>query len=327
LGEILQSQRETLMRRLIYLSWPAHEISGGIKMAFRHVESLRAAGFNAAIATPDGKPPNWFETTAPVLGLAELSQETDVLVFPENHNPMLEHFAGWPNHKVVFCQNQHMIQRGLGNRRDYAAFGVRDLICPGPTAAYFCRRRFPTVSIFLVPYPVDTTLFRPQPVKRLQIAYVPRKRPAEVVVINDLFRAENPQWAGIPWVQIANVPEAEVARILSESALYLSLCRFEAFPLTLMEALASGCVTAGFAGIGGRDMATTGNGFWAAEDDCLDCVDQLNKAVRLAVEGGGRLQELVETAVRTAGMYGRERFVARLTACWKELAPDALAGA
>ena len=28
------------MRRVVYLSWPAEEISGGIKMAFRHVEAL-----------------------------------------------------------------------------------------------------------------------------------------------------------------------------------------------------------------------------------------------------------------------------------------------
>jgi hypothetical protein len=73
-------------------------------------------------------------------------------------------------------------------------------------------------------------------------------------------------------------------------------------------------------------MATTANGFWAAEDDCLDGVDRLAEAVRLVMDGGDRLQELIESAVRTAGTYGRERFVARLTACWKELAPDAQTG-
>jgi hypothetical protein len=44
------------MRRITYLSWPAGEITGGIKMAFRHVETLREKGFDAGIATPDARP-------------------------------------------------------------------------------------------------------------------------------------------------------------------------------------------------------------------------------------------------------------------------------
>jgi hypothetical protein len=314
------------MRRIIYLSWPAHEISGGIKMVFRHVEALRQAGFAAFVATPDGQPPGWFTSDAPVLGLADLSPNTDVLVFPENHNPLLEHFAGWPVLKAVFCQNQYMVPRGLGSRRDYADYGVRVLICPGQVVAAYCRRRFPALHTLIVQNYVDSNVFRFQRAKRLQIAYIPRKRPAEVGIINDLFRAENPKWADIPWLQIVNVPEAEVARVLGESAVYLSLCRFEAFPLTVLEALASGCVIAGFTGIGGREIATAGNGFWAAEDDCVDCVDQLTEAVRLVVEGGDGWREMAEASVRTALLFGRERFVERLVTCWRELAPDAQTG-
>jgi hypothetical protein len=62
-------------------------------MAFRHVETLRAEGFPAWIATPDAKPPAWFETTAPVLALADLQPASDLLVFPENHAGFLQKFA------------------------------------------------------------------------------------------------------------------------------------------------------------------------------------------------------------------------------------------
>src|SRR5262245_15423384 len=55
-------QPMTPPRRIVYVSWPADEIAGGIKMAFRHVEALRGAGFTACIATPDAKPPPWFQT-------------------------------------------------------------------------------------------------------------------------------------------------------------------------------------------------------------------------------------------------------------------------
>jgi hypothetical protein len=65
------------MRRIVYLSWPAQQISGGIKMAFRHVEALRDAGYEAYVATPDAQPPNWFATTAPVLPFTDLARDTD----------------------------------------------------------------------------------------------------------------------------------------------------------------------------------------------------------------------------------------------------------
>jgi hypothetical protein len=310
------------MRRIIYLSWPAREITGGIKMTFRHVEALRQEGFHAFIATPDAQPPGWFETTAPILPLSELVPGTDLLVFPENHAGFLKQFVDWTNRKVIFCQNQFMVFRGLDGRADYADFGVHDLICPGQQVAAFCRRRFPKQTIHLIPYPLDTQLFQPQQPKRLQIAYAPRKRPLEAAFLGDLFRAENPSLASIPWVALAKMSEKEVAHVLGESALYLSLARFEALPLSMLEALSSGCVVAGFTGFGGRDYATSANGFWAAEDDCLDAADQLTRAARLVVEGGDRYQHLVEDARRSAAVYSRERFLRHLIDCWQKLLQD-----
>lgn len=76
---------QPMAHRIVYLSWPAREISGGIKMAFRHVEVLREAGFDAVIATADAEPPEWFQTTAPVINLNAIVHSEDVLVFPENN--------------------------------------------------------------------------------------------------------------------------------------------------------------------------------------------------------------------------------------------------
>ena len=44
------------MPRIAYLSWPAAEISGGIKVAFQHVALLNAHGQAAVVATEDGAP-------------------------------------------------------------------------------------------------------------------------------------------------------------------------------------------------------------------------------------------------------------------------------
>ncbi|HUT94079.1 MAG TPA: hypothetical protein VMY37_31745 [Thermoguttaceae bacterium] len=311
-----------MTQRIAYLSWPPNEISGGIKMAFAHVEALREAGWEAVIATPGAGMPTWFESDAPVIDTSELVADQDILVFPENHHRFLKSLASWPNRKLVFCQNQFMVHRGLKGSRDYADFGVRGILCVGRHALDFCRRRFPSQPISSVPVFIDHDLFCFQPQKRLQIAFTPRKRPLEAAFIQDLFRAENPGFRDIPWVQISGVPTRTVAQILKESAIYLSLCRFECVPLTALEALACGCVTAGFTGFGAREYTTAKNGFWATEDDCLDCVTQLTRAVRTVTAGGPSHSEMLEAAHISASYYSRQRFASRLVEFWRVYLSD-----
>jgi hypothetical protein len=293
--------------RIVYLSWPAKEITGGIKQVFCHVEILRESGFDAAVATAGAEPPGWFETTAPVMDLSALDRERDILVFPENYHEMLVSFASWPNRKVVFCQNHFMVCRGLGDRGDYADLGVCAILGVGRLAADFCRRRFPSLPTVQVPVCVNQKLFYCQSHNRLLIAVAPAKRPLEAAFICDLFRARHSEFRKIPWARIARFPEHKVAAILRDSAIYLSLCRFEAVPLSILEAFACGCVTAGFTGFGAREFTTTKNGFWAAEDDCEDCVEQLERAVRLVTAGGPAHSDMLDAAHLSASYYSRER--------------------
>lgn len=302
--------------RVVYLSWPAQEISGGIKMAYRHVEALCAAGFDAVVATQDGNAPAWFATTANTIGINAVQREYDTLVFPENHGGLLKAFHAWPNRKVVFCQNPYMVFRGLNGARCYSDYGVSHIISVGRHTSDYCRRRFPALDIAWVPVFVDNQVFRLGSQKHLQIAYSPRKRPLEAEFIKDLFSTENPQW-NVRWVPIAGIGEPEVARILAESAIYLSLCRFEACPLSILEAFCAGCITAGFTGFGARDYTTTANGFWAAEDDCLDVVMQLGRAMRIVTDGKASYSDMLSTAYADAQRYSRQAFETRLVRFWE----------
>jgi hypothetical protein len=241
----------------------------------------------------------------------------DILVFPENHHGFLATFAAWPNRKVVFCQNQYMVIRGLEGCRDYTAFGVSGILCVGRYVAEYCRMRFPYLPVALVPVYIDQQLFRPLATKRLQIAFAPHKRPMEAAFIRDLFRARNPQFESIPWVEVSGATEKQVAGLLNETAICLALCRYEACPLTILEALAAGCVTVGFTGFGARQYTTARNGFWVGEDDCLDCAEQLGHAVRVVVEGGPLYHDLVEAGLGTARDYSRDRMVRSVVGFWE----------
>ena len=304
------------MPRIVYLSWPAAEISGGIKTIFQHVEMLAAAGVDAAVATADGVAPKWFDSTARLVTQAQVTGD-DVLVFPENDHQLIARFAAHEGRKLVFCQNPTFIYRGLGPWLSSAEAGVTHVMCPSHSVMHVCRRRFPDLGIVHVPLFIDHARFVPAPVKRLQIAAIPRKRPQEFGVIRDLFRARYPQFDAVDWLVIQGATEQVVAQELGRSEVFLSLARLEAHGLTTLEAFACGAVVAGFCGIfGGSDSATARNGFWAEEDDVIGCVEQLARAVALAAERGPAYDAMIEDGKRTAAHYSRENTQRELLRFW-----------
>ncbi len=303
--------------RIVYLSWPAHEISGGIKASFQHVQLLLEAGIDAAVATPDGKPPGWFVSTAPVLTLEDI-RDGDVLVFPENHLAMLQAMAPRSNPKIVFCQNCSLIFRGVVPGNSYSTFGVTHLLCPSQQVMQYGRQRFPDLKLGYAPFYLDLSLFAPSPARKLRIAAVPRKRLVEYGAILDMFRAVYPRFGQIEWVYLEDATEAQVAQVLSESAVFLSLARLEAHGMTKLEAMACGCIVAGFTGVvGGSDSSTAANGFWAPEDDIVTCVDQLAAAVQLAVDGGPAYLAMLEAGRKSAWVYRREEAARLLVDFWR----------
>ena len=311
------------MARIVYLSWPATEISGGIKAAFQHVELLVEAGLDAVVASQDGALPRWFETRAQVTPLEQV-RATDVLVFPENGAHLFKAFANAPNRRVVFCQNPFQVHQGLDGRLSYADLGATHIMCPSHSVMHFCRRRFPGMPLAYTPFHVDHARFASRAPKTLQIAAVPRKRMLEFGAIADLFRASYPQYRDLPWVFMHKATEAQVAETMGKSAVFLSLARLEAHGMTTLEAMASGCLVAGFTGVaGGTDSATVRNGFWAAEDDVPHCADQLACAVRLAQDRGNVYDAMVAEGRRTAWEYRREESARLLLEFWRSVLPQA----
>lgn len=312
------------MPRIVYLSWPPKEITGGIKVAFQHVEMLVEAGFDSVIASPDAQRPDWFETKVAVIAFDAIRAD-DVLVFPENNPNFIAPFASSGQPKVVFCQNAHMAGQGLGGRLSYAEFGVTHIMCPSMNVVRFCTQRFPGLKLGYTPFFIDHSRFAFNPSKTLQIAVIPRKRMMEFAEIADLLRARYPEHGSLPWIYLHGVSENDVAASMARSAIFLSLARLEAHSMTKLEAMACGCVVAGFTGVfGGDDSATSRNGFWAAEDDVEGATEQLARAIGLVKAGGESHRMMVEEGRMTALQYSREASARYLVKFWKDfgLAPS-----
>lgn len=312
------------MSRIVYLGFPNGEVAGGQKMILRHVETLRDLGFEAVVwQGPSNVMPPVFAHRAPV-EVGTPFRADDVLVVPSDAPNALRQAADFPQRVIVNCQNQFAFASVGVAAVD--AFGPERLpvfVVPGRICGEAIRRLYPAAEVEIVPCFVDDRLFRPGPARRDQVAYVPRKRPLEPQAIRAFLEKGRPEHAALPWVKLENVAETEVAAALAGSSLFLSLARFESVGMTALEAMACGCVVAGFTGIGGWEYATEANGFWAREDDLVAAADALARAADLVAAGGAPLAAHCEVARATAKAWSYGRFKAALEEVWMRLAPAA----
>lgn len=308
------------MPQIIFFCPSVSVINGGIKHIFRMTEALRAQGRDAVVFEQNGQRPAWFASTAPVVGQGVIDPKADqVYVLPEDQPHILADFKKFPQRKVIYSQNHFYGALGVGTAASYADYGVTHILCASRTIYDHARARHPALHAHIIPCAVDAALFRPAPVRQNAIAFMPRKRRIEAAYIRDMFSFTRPQYRDWQWHELSDLSETEVAKALGSARVFLSLSRLEGFGLTPLEAMAAGCVIAGFTGIGGREYATERNGFWVAEDDFPVCVEQLKKAVELSLDTGANKTRYEKSCRETLARYTPETFAAAVKESWAKI--------
>lgn len=306
-------------RRIFYVSKNFSYPLGGVRISHHHVNILSQNGFDAAILLRQDRPQAFFPAEVPIQVFTADFQfrSDDIFVVPEPWGDFLSHLAARPVRKIVFCQNHFYVSYGLRTHRDYGAYGVETVFCCGDVIAEFLRTTFGLARVPVVHNAIDHALFKPKH-KRVQIAYMPRKMAKEADFIRMAFRLRHPQYANVPWLPIDMVVEAEVARRLAESAIFLSLSRLEGVGLPPLEAMASGCLVVGFTGGGGLEFARPENGFWCAPDDLVGAADSLARAVAMFEADPASYETRRNAGVRTASQYSLQGLERELLAFWRE---------
>jgi hypothetical protein len=305
------------MGRIIYLCpFPKMVITGGVKTAYRHVELLTGMGFDAWVWQPEGHPV-WFKSEARLVeGLSEATlRPDDVLVFPEvigfpEFAPFLH--TRQPCTKLLFCQNQYYVFNEWIPKSTHAQLGFRDVFCSCEPIKRMLESVLGLKDVPLIPYDIDRERFRPR-AKTLQIATIPRKMPRHASMIGYMFKAKYPDTRHVPFVVIENFNEDQLAETLGASDILLALSHFEGLGLIPIEAMASGCLIAGYHGYGGLDYARPENGFWFGADEHEVVADALHTLVK-----GIENAEPWIDAMRAEGQKVADRF--NLAATRKALA-------
>lgn len=305
---------------------PLPKISGGMAVILRLAEHLRAAGVDAVLVRREGRGSYPQSPQVPVLAWDEVRlASSDLWLVPE----------GWPNallpglqvgaRCVVYVQNWAFLLGNLpGGDRAWNRLPVEFLAVSDPVA-WFVEQATGCKSALLRPG-IDLELFHPplipRPSSPLRIAWMPRKNVAFAKQIRSLVEARG-LLPRVEWVEIHNLSQEAVAEAFRTAHIFLATGFPEGCPLPPLEALASGCVVAGFTGLGGWDymrQAGTfpgaftpwwplrvvpfgGNGCYVADADVTAAAFALEHAVRLVVEGDDAFFAQQVAAQATAAAY------------------------
>ncbi len=125
---------------------------------------------------------------------------------------------------------------------------------------------------------VSEELFSYQDNKKLQFAYMPRKRGNEsLFLVNSL--KESDIFTGFSFTPIDGVSGVEAAKIIRESLFFLSFSEKEGFGLPAAEAIATGAIVIGYSGVGGDEFFDDDTGFLVPEDNLMAFYDKVISVV------------------------------------------------
>jgi hypothetical protein len=244
----------------------------------------------------------------------------DIFVLPERFRYSLKVLLETPAKRLMFCQNQYLLPFSSNPQVDVGEFNVHGIIASSEAVRNFFKDVYRVPDLPLLPYAIDPARFKPAAHKKRQVAFMPRKLPEEAAFIANVFRRRYPRHAGVPWVAIDNISVSEAAAMMGESDVFLSLSHCESFGLPPLEAMACGCLVAGFHGDGGREYMSVANGWWAETGDWKAAAEGLAAALDLLESGGSALNLRLQAMASTVNRYSPERLESALIAFWaKEL--------
>ena len=300
--------------------------TGGELVNVQSVASLNRLGLRAvALVNPEAPcrdlPKDFivpFERLAPGRSFGP----DDIVVIPEYYRDAFRHFATQPCRRVIHTQGPFLTFRGFSSIQEMNAAGLE----AGIACSTFCKQMMQTMGTRLtwqVVTPFVHPLFHGREVtKKLQVAYMPDKRPKEAPVVYAMFRKIYPEFNLVPWVPIVGMSRQECAAVMAESALFASFSCLEGLGLPPLEAMSSGCLVCGFTGHGGTEYARPDNGLWVKEGDHVGYVHAIAAAIKRLQTGSNKVEQHRAAGRQTAALYSQYRFEQELLSAWQTILGD-----
>jgi glycosyltransferase involved in cell wall biosynthesis len=283
-------------RPTVYFLAPDYDgPSGGIKVIYRHVDILNAAGIDASILHQrrDFRC-TWFGNGTRVTDIGKVQLRSgDVVVVPEILMGVLERLQH-PIDYVIFNQGVHLTWNGTTHAiaRHYSrGNGLLGVVTVSGHSQEMLRYAFADSDISRVHVAIDSAVFHSVEGPRAnRIAYMPRKTSEDAHQIFELLRGRGvlSDWE---IVALDGLSEAEVAAQLRTTKIFLAFAYQEGFGLPPAEAMACGNYVVGYHGFGGQELYRQDFGHAIETGDVVGFARAVEHAVTMENAQPGWCQE------------------------------------
>ena len=232
--------------------------SAGTRTLYLHVKYLNNSGIDACIVhLEDGFTMNWHGIDVPVKYLSKIFIEAeDILVFPETSLKLLASAKPLVCTKVMIVLNwAHFIEK-LPNGSSWRSYGIEYALSP---SHYICDFVKWTMNIpctyFDCAIDKDLYYYEAHNKDTRVISHMTRKQTSGLMV-ERLLNLHGDQYQGLDWRAMHDLPEETYADNLRVSGTYLATGNMEGLNISVIEAMACGCLVIGYTGGGGKDYMT-----------------------------------------------------------------------
>jgi glycosyltransferase involved in cell wall biosynthesis len=301
---------------------------GGIKVLYRHVDTLNAHGYRAAIVhKKKGFRCTWFENDTRVEYYARLEPDAfDFVVVPEVNGPKaLDLFP--EAQKIIFNQNAY-----------YTFLGYPLLDTVDKTTAYrhprllaalvvsednreYLSYAFPKLRVERIHKGVDAGMFRFRELKdkRPHISFMARRHPEDVRQVINILKFRG-MLDGMTVERVDGKNEREVAEILAQSLIFMSFGYPKGLPAAPLEAMLAGCLVIGYHGMGGREYYKPEYTWPVSIGDTVGVARAVEEALRACRSNPAAMQAKALAAREfVAREYSLEREARDVRAFWDKL--------
>lgn len=257
--------------------------AGGIRVIYRHVDILNAAGINTFVLhQTQGFRCDWFSNRTPVRYVEDTCVlRGDLLIVPEVGIGAVANLCAGIRY-AIFNQNSHLTWRDESRKvKDiYRRTELAGVITVSKHNMEMLRFCFPDTGISRVRLSIDPKMFYNQAGFRpKRISYMPRRGrddAAQVLAMLDA-RGGLDGWEVKP---LHGLSHEEVAEELRHSRIFLAFTHQEGFGLPAAEAMASGCYVIGNHGFGGREFFNSSYAAGVQTGDVVGFAYALDEAIR-----------------------------------------------